>query len=357
MNKGAKLSLLPFELKKIETKAVLRKEAQARQALAELRGFAPVIPNQNILISAIVLSEAKESSAIENIITTQDELYKNLAINPGKFDPSTKEVLNYREALYKGFEIVKKKALIRVSDIIKIQEIIVENNAGIRRLPGTSLVNDATGKVVYTPPQDFREISDLLGNFCEYFNSNDNEENSLWKMALLHYQFESIHPFYDGNGRTGRILNILYLILKNYLSSPILYLSSYIIKTKTNYYTLLSETRKKKNYEPWILYILDGIEKTAIQTLEKIRAIKGLMESTIESAKIKCPKIYSKELVEAIFENPYSKIDFLVKKLSVNRKTASKYLKELEREKFLSHLQAGKEILYINKNLMEILKI
>jgi len=351
--KVVKLPFLPFDLGKIETKQVLRKEAQARQALAELKGFASVIPNQNILISAIALQEAKGSSAIENIITTHDELYKNMTAKNGTFNSSAKEVLNYREAIYKGFSMVKKRALIRVSDIVSIQETVVENNAGIRRLTGTSLVNDATGEVVYTPPQDYKELRELLDNFCRYFN---DDENSLWKMALLHYQFESIHPFYDGNGRTGRILNILYLILKNYLDTPILYLSSYIIKHKNDYYTLLQNTRAKANYEPWILYILNGIEETAKQTLGKIRAIKELLESTLEDAKRKNPKIYSKELIETIFENPYSKIDFLVKKLRINRKTASKYLKELEKEKFLTHLQAGKEMLYINNKLMEILK-
>ena len=350
---GEKLSLLPFDLNKIETKQVLRKEAQTRQALAELKGFAPVIPNQNILINAIALQEAKESSAIENIITTQDELYKTLTMSSGVFDPSVKEVLNYREAVYKGYELVKKRKLIRVSDIITIQETIVKNNAGIRRLSGTTLINDATGKVVYTPPQDYNEICDLLNNFCKYFN---DDESSLWKMAVLHYQFESIHPFYDGNGRTGRILNILYLLLKNYLDTPILYLSSYIIKNKPDYYSLLQKTRIKGNYEQWILYILDGIEHTSKQTLEKIRAVKDLLESTLESIKRKCPKLYSRDLVEIIFENPYSKIEYLVRKLDINRKTASKYLKELEKENFLSHLQAGKEVLYINNSLMEILK-
>ena len=352
-DEGKKLLFLPFKSGNIETFAVLRKEAEARQALAELKGFAPVIPNQNILVSAIVLREAKESSAIENIVTTHDELYKDLTINTGYSDSSTKEVINYREAVFKGYAKVKKQQFIRIRDIIKIQETIVENNAGIRRLPGTSLVNEATGKIVYTPPQDYRLIQDLLDNFCEYFN---DAENSLWKMALLHYQFESIHPFYDGNGRTGRILNILYLLLKNYLDSPILYLSSYIIKNKNEYYTLLQETRKKKKYEPWILYILNGIKETSKQTLEKICAIKNLLESTIEEVQEKCPKAYSKELVELIFENPYSKIDFLVNKLSVNRKTASKYLRELEEKKFLSHIKVGKELLYINHKLMEILK-
>ena len=292
-DKGAKLQLLPFVSGNIETMAVLRKEAEARQALAELKGFAPGIPNQDILISAIVLREARESSAIENIVTTHDELYKNLTMSTGSGDSAAKEVINYREAVFKGYSIVKKQQFIRARDIVGIQETIVENNAGIRRLPGTFLVNDATGKVVHTPPQDYRTIQDLLGNFCEYFNDG---ENSLWKMALLHYQFECIHPFYDGNGRTGRILNILYLLLKNYLDSPILYLSSYIIKNKNGYYALLQETRKKKKYEPWILYVLNGIEETSKQTLEKIRAIKNLLESTIEEVKKNAPEFIQKNL-------------------------------------------------------------
>ena len=351
-NKGAKLPFLPFDPGKIETREVLRKEAQARQVLAELKGSAPVIPNQNILISAIALREAKESSEIENIITTNDELYKTLTIPARPIDSPVKEVINYRQAIYQGYNMVKKNRLIRMSDIVKIQETIVENNAGVRRLPGTALVNDATGKIVYTPPQDYQEIRDLLDNFCKYFN---DDEGSLWKMAVLHYQFESIHPFYDGNGRVGRILNILYLLLKNYLDTPILYLSSYIINNKNDYYTLLQETRKKRNFERWIMYILDGIEDTSKSAIKKIQAIKNLLESTLVRARERCPKIYSKELIELIFENPYSKIDFLVQKLGINRKTASKYLKELEKEKFLTHQQAGKETLYINTSLMDIL--
>ena len=349
----SQVSLLPFDLEKIETRVVLRKEAQARQVLAELKGFAPTIPNQSILINAIALQEAQESSAIENIVTTQDELYKNMTIQPSDMDASAKEVLNYREAVFKGCEIIRNRQLISVSDIAKIQETIVENNAGLRKLPGTSLVNDATGEVIYTPPQDYDEICMLLDNFCGYLN---DEENSLWKMAVLHYQFETIHPFYDGNGRTGRTLNILYLMLKKYLDTPVLYLSSYIIKNKSMYYSLFQEVREKGIWENWILYILNAIEETSKLTLEKVKSIKNLLESTVENIKGQCPKIYSKELAEIIFENPYSKIDFLVKKLDINRKTASKYLKELEDNNFLSHIQIGKEKVYINDNLMEILR-
>jgi Fic family protein len=337
----------------IETLPVLRKEAEARQLLSELKGFAHTIPNQNILISAISLQEAKESSAIENIVTTQDELYKHIAIKSTDVEPSAKEVINYREAIYKGAGIIKKRGLLSVSDITKIQEIIIENNAGIRKLPGTSLVNALTNEIIYMPPQDYDEICYLFSNFCEYLNNN---ENSLWKMAVLHYQFETIHPFYDGNGRTGRIINVLYLLLKNYLDTPILYLSSYIIRNKDRYYALFQEVREKNIWENWILYILDGIEKTSKQALEKIKSIKILLEFMLDEIKKNCPKIYSKELVEIIFENPYAKIDFLVSELDINRKTASKYLKELEANEFLSHLQIGRETLYINDHLMKILK-
>jgi Fic family protein len=350
---SSKVPLLPPNMENIETLAVLRKEAQARQALAELKGFAPTIPNQSILINAIALQEAKESSAIENIITTQDELYKNLTVNFSDMDPAAKEVINYREATYKGYSIIKKRNLLAVSDIVKIQEIIIENNAGIRKMSGTSLVNDTTNEVIYTPPQDYDEICYLFDNFCRYLN---NKEDSLWKMAVLHYQFETIHPFYDGNGRTGRLLNILYLLLKDYLDIPILYLSSYIIRNKSTYYKLFQEVRGKNIWENWILYILDGVEETAKETLKKIKSIKNLLELTLEEAKESCPKIYSKELIELIFENPYSKIDFLVNRLNINRKTASKYLKALEESGFLIHFQLGKEVLYINDNLMKILK-
>jgi len=217
---------------------------------------------------------------------------------------------------------------------VKIQETIVET--------------------VYTPPQDYDELCFLLDNFCAYFN---DKENSLWKMAVLHYQFETIRPFYDGNGRTGRILNILYLLLKKHIDTPILYLSSYIKNHKTQYYSLLKEVREKDIWENWILYVLDGIEKTSKLTLEKIKSIKALLDSTLEKTKEQCPKIYSRELVELTFENPYSKIDFLVKKLNINRNTASKYLKEMEENNFLTHIQAGKELLYINHNLMKILAV
>ncbi len=347
------LPLLPPDSHALETVSVLKKEAQARAALAELKGFAPIIPNQAILINAVVLQEAQESSAIENIVTTQDELYRAVTLKMSSLNPATKEVINYREALYKGFEIIQRRNVIGVHDLVAIQETIVKNTAGIRRLPGTALVNDVTKEVIYTPPHDYEVISSLLNNLCEYLN---NDETSLWKMAILHYQFESIHPFYDGNGRTGRIVNVLYLLLKKHLDAPIVYLSSYIIEHKSEYYRLLNEVRTKNNWEEWILFILDAIEVTSQKTLGKIKAIRELLEKTIVEIKEKAGKIYSKELVELLFENPYSKIEFLVMKLGINRKTASKYLKELEAIGIVSSIPAGKEILYINTKLMELLK-
>jgi Fic family protein len=347
------LLLLPPNHNALESISVLKKEAVARAALAELKGFAPIIPNQNILINAIVLQEARESSEIENIITTQDDLYRSVTLKSGPVNSAAKEVINYREALYHGVELLKRKKVLGVHDIIEIQEIIVKNNGGIRRLPGTALINESTKETVYTPPQDYDFICRLLNNLCVYLN---NEDNSLAKMAIIHYQFESIHPFYDGNGRTGRILNVLYLMLKMHLDTPILYLSSYIISHKSDYYRLLNEIRTKENWEEWILFILEGIQITSISTLKKVKAIQALLEDTINQVKTNAGKIYSKELVEILFENPYSKIEFLVNKLGLNRKTASKYLKELESIGLLNSIQIGKEVLYINNKLMGVLK-
>jgi Fic family protein len=280
------LPLLPPDTNKIETIKILKQENSARSAIAELKGIANIIPNQSILINAIILQEAKDSSEIENIITTQDELYKAISGNQKKYDSATKEVIYYREALYSGFNNIVKKGFLTVNDIISIQEELLKNDAGIRKTPGTSLVNDKTGEIVYTPPQNEDVINKLLSNTVKYLNDDDN---SLAKMAIIHYQFESIHPFYDGNGRTGRIINILYLILKNYLDIPILYLSSYIIKNKAEYYRLLRSVTSDENWEEWIIYILKGIEVVAKETISKVLTIKELLDKTIEKVKVELP--------------------------------------------------------------------
>ncbi len=349
----SELEKLPINSKKVETINILKEENKALRLLAELKGIANVIPSQSILINAVVLKESKDSSEIENIITTKDELYKAISETAKKVDPATKEVMFYREALYTGFVEVKKHDFISINDIINIQKVLVQNNAGIRTLPGTKLINDSTKEVIYIPPQTKEEINELLKNFTEYLN-NDND--SLAKLAILHYQFESIHPFYDGNGRTGRIINILYLILKHHLDIPILYLSSYIIRNKENYYKLLRNVHNEKDWESWIIFILKGIEETAGETIQKVKAIKEVLENTIKKVKSQTPKIYSKELIETLFENPYCKIDFIVKKLCVERKAASRYLHKLEDIGILKCIKVGKDSLFINIGLMDLLK-
>lgn len=349
----SKLKKLPIESTKTETINILKAENKAAKALAELKGIANLIPNQSILINAIVLQESKDSSEIENIITTKDDLYKAVSETVKKIDPATKEVMFYREALYTGFNQVKQYDFISINHIVNIQKILEQNDAGIRTTPETKLVNDRTNEVVYVPPQIKEEIDELLKNFTEYLN---NDDDTLAKLAVLHYQFESIHPFYDGNGRTGRIVNILYLILKHHLEVPILYLSSYIIRNKDEYYRLLQNVRTEEAWEDWIIFILKGIEETATETIQKVKAIKELLDSTIEKVKSEAPKIYSKELVETLFENPYCKIEFIVKAIGVERKAASRYLHLLENIGILKCIKVGKDNLFINVGLMDLLK-
>jgi len=308
------------------------------------------------LINAIVLQESKDSSEIENIITTQDELYKALTVNKSKITPETKEVVDYRKAIFYGFDLAKDQGFLKVNDIVNIQQELVNNNAGIRSTPGTVLKNDKTGEVVYTPPQDKAEILELLTNFINHFNQNEDELSPLINLAILHYQFESIHPFYDGNGRTGRILNILYLILNNLINVPILYLSSYIIENKPEYYRLLNRTNRKGKWEEWIMFMLRAIESTSKDTITKITNIKNQLDKTLIKVQKDSPKIYRKELVELLFEQPYSKIEFVVDKLNVERKAASRYLRELENIRILESQKVGRETLFINRELIEILK-
>src|SRR5690554_1476202 len=349
------LEKLPPLREKVETIEILRQTNKSSAALAELKGIAKTIPNQTMLINAIVLQEAKDSSEIENIITTQDELYKALTVNKTHISPETKEVVNYRKAIFQGYDLAKSQGFIKVNDIVSIQQELVDNTAGIRSTPGTMLKNDTTGEIVYTPPQDKIEILDLLSNFINHYNQQD-ELSPLINLAILHYQFESIHPFYDGNGRTGRIINILYLILNELIDVPILYLSSYLIKNKTEYYRLLNKTNHDGEWENWIIFMLKAVESTSRDTIIKIINIKNLLDNTIIKVQNESPKIYRKELVELLFEQPYSKIDFVVARLGVERKAASRYLKELEEIGVLKSQKVGREILYINKELIKILK-
>lgn len=339
-----------------ETKKILKQAIKSNKELAKLKGYCSLLPNSSILLSSIILKEATASSEIENIITTQDELYKAILSKDLKIDSQTKEVLNYRSAVRLGFSEINKNNILTNNTIIKIQAELEKNDAGIRKVPGTSLINDRTGKIIYTPPDNEQTIIKLLTDLEKYINIDD-EVDPLIKMAIIHYQFESIHPFHDGNGRTGRIINVLFLVLKNLLDSPILYLSSYIIKNKSDYYHLLQNVRAENNWEKWILYILQAVEITSIKTLRIIEEIISLKNETIEICKIKLPKtIYSKELMENIFMQPYTKISFLVEAGIGKRRTASKYLKALEEIGILESFKLKKEIIYVNKKLYELLK-
>ena len=350
-----KLEKLPPKREEVETLDVLRQLSKSAAALGELKGIAKTIPNQAMLINAVALQEAKDSSEIENIITTQDELYK--ALSSSKNQPlQIKEVINYRKAMFLGADIINNQGFLRQKDIIELQKTIIENNAGIRNMAGTVLKNDKTGEIVYTPPQEKDEILDLLSNFLDHFNIIDTDLSPLINLAILHYQFESIHPFYDGNGRTGRILNILYLITNSLLDIPILYLSSYINENKSEYYELLNKVNKNNEWGNWIIYMLKAVEVTSNKTVEKVNSIKNLLEETIILAQEKAPKIYRKELIELLFEHPYSKIEYVVSSLGVERKAASRYLKQLEDIGILESQKIGRETLYINTKLIEILK-
>lgn len=353
-----KLAPLPPLATKVETIEILKKAAKATFAIAELKGIAETIPSQQMLVNAIILKEAKDSSEIENIITSTDELYEALSSKEHKIKPETKEVMNYRRSIMVGYKILQDQGFIRVNDIIRIQKDLISNDAGIRSTPGTVLKNDTTGEVVYTPPQDKQEIEKLLSNFIDYFNSKElrGDTPALIWLGILHYQFESIHSFYDGNGRTGRILNIIFLIMNNMIDIPILYLSSYIIKNKSSYYQLLNKVNKTDEWEEWILFMLDAVEQTAIETKRQIQLIRELLSEKIELIKEKAPKIYSRELVELIFEQPYSKIEYVVDRIGLERKAASRYLRKLEAIGVLKSKKVGRENIYINKDLFNLLK-
>ncbi len=338
----------------IETKEILKKSISANRALAELNGMSKIIPNSNILINSLAIQEAKDSSEIENIITTHDELYR-ASVDSTNISKETKEVQNYKEALLQGFDLVKTNQLLLKRDIVAIQGILESNDDGVRKQRGTNLKNAKTGEVVFTPPQNYDDIQMLLDNLEKYIN-NPNDLDSLVNMAIVHYQFETIHPFYDGNERTGRIINILYLVLNDLLDLPILYLSRYIIKNKSDYYRLLQEVRTKNNWHEWIMYMLDGVEQTSLEAIKTVNGIESLMKETKYKLREKLPKIYSKDLLEVIFSHPYTKIDFLVEELRLHRETASKYLKEMQKIGIFQVIQIGRTKFFINIKLFDLLK-
>ena len=354
-NKPGIIELLPLKAD-VETRAVLRKTALAHKALAELKGVITSIPNQNILTETLILREARESSAVENIISTFAEVYQSSLFASQFASPAAKEVHLYAAALKTGYGLVKKNGLLTNNLILQIQEQVEGNKAGFRKLPGTKLLNDITGEVVYTPPQDHDTIVSLMNNL-EIFMNDDTmmDADPLVKMAILHHQFESIHPFYDGNGRTGRIINILFLIQKKLLDLPVLYLSRYIIRHKNDYYRLLQQVRQTGEWEAWIMYMLDGVEQTANESIVLIGQIKKLMQRYKQSIRTTLPKMYSQDLLNNLFKYPYTKIEYLENDLGISRSTAIRYLKELEKLKLLAKQKIGRDNFYINQPLFDLL--
>lgn len=348
---------LPYDL---ETKEVLKQLSRSHRKLAELKGVAQTIPNERILISTLTLQEAKDSSEVENIVTTQDDLYKaDLNVKQNIINASTKEVLAYREAIEKGFNLVRGNRLLTNNIIKQIQEELEHNKAGFRTAPGTKLER-SDGEVVYTPPQDGTDIIRYMENLETFINDESvSDIDPLIKMAIIHHQFESIHPFYDGNGRTGRIVNILYLVITGLLDLPILYLSRYITHNKADYYRLIQDIRDKdsdnsKEWIEWIMFILKGIEETATETIRLIKGISELMNRYKSILRPLFEKQYKHELINNLFFHPYTKIEFMERDMMVERRTASKYLNKIVDAGLLHKEKIHKENYYINVGLMNL---
>ncbi len=339
----------------IETGKIVKKLISSSRALSELKGAITNLPNPTLFIDTINLQEAQASSAIENIITTQDELFRATIADKSIEDYATKEVIHYKDALWFGIEQLKKKPLLTTNLFISIMQIIKENTSGIRNAPGTQLTNPISGKVVYTPPEGENTIREKLKNLEDFIHAED-ETDPLIKLAVIHYQFEAIHPFFDGNGRTGRIILLLYLKLTGLLELPALYLSNYIVKHKNEYYKNLRGVTEKGDWETWIFYMLDMIEQTSVKARTQIKVIEEKMTLMGREIQKTLPNIYSKDLIEVLFQLPYTKRSYLERAGLGNLKTVGNYLKELENKGFLKSEQVGKEKLYLNFELMNILK-
>lgn len=341
-----------LDCRRFETPAILKKLALASRSLAELKGVAASIPNQAILINTLVLQEAKDSSAIENIVTTHDDLC--LGDSSAAVSPAAKEVLRYRQALAAGFERVRTTGLLSLNTVLRVQAEIEPGRAGLRKLPGTVL-KDGEGRTVYEPPQDAREIERLMAELeCFWHGEPPYDADPLIRMALIHHQFESIHPFYDGNGRTGRIVSVLYLVKEGLLDIPVLYLSRFILRNKAAYYRLLQEARTRDAWEDWVLYMLAAVEQTAAGTIATIRAVTRLLFETKQRIRAR-HKFYSQDLINNLFSHPYTTIQFLQRDLGVSRLTAAKYLDALAADGTLRKRRIGRSNFYINQPLFEIL--
>jgi Fic family protein len=338
---------------RFDTPAVLRKLASASRNLAELKGVAATIPNQAILINTLGLQEAKDSSAIENIITTHDELYRGDPTT-GQLGANAKEVLRYRQALQLGYDQVRQSGLLTLNTVLKIQQELEASKAGLRKVPGTVL-KDAAGRTVYTPPQSAEEVKRLVGELERFWHDEPPfDVDPLIRMALIHHQFESIHPFYDGNGRTGRIINVLYLVKEGLLDIPVLYLSRHIVRTKPDYYRLLQAVREKDAWEEWVIYLLTAVERTATETVGTIQEIRQLLIKVKHEIRSNY-RFYSQDLLNNLFSHPYTKIEFIQRDLDVSRLTAAKYLDALVAGKLLQKRKLGRSNYYINTPLYRIL--
>ena len=350
------MSIVPLHAlspSRFETAPILKRLNAASRNLAELKGVAASIPNQTILISTLTLQEARDSSAIENIVTTQDDLYR-------EEDPATaagtavKEVLRYRQALQAGFAKVRDTGLLTLNTILDIQQQLECNKAGMRKLPGTAL-RSAAGDLIYEPPQDAAEVVRLMGELERFIHDEPPfAADPLVRMALIHHQFESIHPFYDGNGRTGRIINVLYLVKEGLLDIPVLYLSRHIVRTKPDYYRLLQAVRENDAWEDWVIYMLDAVANTARETIDTILAIKSLLQQTKQRVRAGY-RFYSQDLINNLFNHPYTRVEFAQRELGVSRITATKYLDTLAGDGVLDKIRVGRNNYYVNRPLLALL--
>ena len=347
------LPTLPPPIDQIETTQILKRCIKARVALAELKQAAELIPNSAVLVNALPLLEARASSEIENIVTTTDKLFEFADIAEDRADAATKEALRYRTALYEGAKMVQRRML-STDMAIQICSTIKGLELDIRAEPGTTLKNRMSGETIYTPPVGQQLLIEKLNNWAEFMHRN-TEIDPLVRMAVQHYQFEAIHPFSDGNGRTGRIMNILFLVEHGLLDSPILYLSRYIIQNKAAYYRLLANVTREQDWATWILFILDGVEETCTWTTDKIKSIRELMEHTGQFVQKRLPKIYTWELVELLFKQPYCRIGNLVKNGIAKRQTASVYLKQLCDLGVLREVKSGRENIFVHPKYIELL--
>lgn len=349
----SKLPTLPLtNLASLETREVWSALTVAHRHLAELKGLCESLPNQGILLDTLGIQEAKDSSEIENIITTHDELFASQGDLAGS--PAAKEVRHYVSALRTGYEAVRNSGLIRLDTVLAVQAELEQNRAGLRKLPGTVLRNETTGAVIYEAPQDAAEVESLMGNLLNFIHAEDGLD-PLLRMAITHHQFESIHPFYDGNGRTGRILNLLMLQRDGLLDLPVLYLSRYITTTKPDYYRLLQTVRDENRWVDWCLYLLRGVAVTSRSAITLVKAFRELMLRTKHDLRERLPKIYSQELLNNLYRHPYTKIEFIERELGVSRITAAKYLDQLSAAGLVRKQKMGKTNFYINDPLFVLL--